>query len=324
MTTVGYGDIKPTNQLEVTIAITITIITTGVFAYCINQIGTIVKFLSEEKEKSKYTIQIINNYMSKKNINKDLQQQIREYLEYYLKESTINDHDKECKIINMLSEPLQKQLMIQANKIALIDSPIFRNNFTENTIQKTVFLIQEIRCTPEEILFYEGDLDDCSIFFILQGKLELFVDSDNNLGKQKINSLKIFNKGQCVGEQSFFTGQPRETSIRSVDFTTLLMIKRQDFISILKESPIDYENYCHIKDKLVLYKNYKNLGNKCLSCDSDYHFVNECPYIHYIPNQNKNQEWFDEYQKSDLEYNVYLDYDENNETNSENLINVQS
>lgn len=72
--------------------------------------------------------------MSKKNINNDLQQQIREYLEYYLNESTINDNEKEEKIIEMLSEPLKKQLMIEANKIALKDSPIFRNNFTDNII----------------------------------------------------------------------------------------------------------------------------------------------------------------------------------------------
>ncbi len=69
--------------------------------------------------------------MSKKNINNNLQQHIREYLEYYLKESTINDNEKEEKIITMLSEPLQKQLMIEANKIALKDSPIFVKNFSE-------------------------------------------------------------------------------------------------------------------------------------------------------------------------------------------------
>jgi hypothetical protein len=56
--------------------------------------------------------------------------------------------------------------MIEQNRIALKDSPIFRNNFSENTIQKTVFAIQEIKCTPEEVLFYEGDIDECAIFFV--------------------------------------------------------------------------------------------------------------------------------------------------------------
>ena len=36
MTTVGYGDITPKNDLEFTLAIAITLLSTGVFAYNIN------------------------------------------------------------------------------------------------------------------------------------------------------------------------------------------------------------------------------------------------------------------------------------------------
>lgn len=66
----------------------------------------------------------------------------------------------------MLSEPLKRHLMIEANKIALKDSPIFRNNFSEATISKTVSLIEDLRCTPEEVIFYEGDIDNIAIFFV--------------------------------------------------------------------------------------------------------------------------------------------------------------
>lgn len=78
----------------------------------------------------------------------------------------MNDNETEDKIIDMLSEPLKRSLMIEANKIALKDSPIFRNNFSESTISKTVSLIQELRCTPEDVLFYEGDIDNSAIFFV--------------------------------------------------------------------------------------------------------------------------------------------------------------
>lgn len=36
MTTVGYGDVKPVNDLEYGFAIAIMLISTGVFAYCVN------------------------------------------------------------------------------------------------------------------------------------------------------------------------------------------------------------------------------------------------------------------------------------------------
>lgn len=138
----------------------------------------------------------------------------------------MNDNESERKIIEMLSEPLKRSLSIEANKIALKDSPIFRNNFSENTISKTVSLIKELRCTPEEVLFYEGDADDIAIFFVQQGKVELFIDSYKSTGEVEVTTLKVFPRGSCFGETCFFTGSARSISIRSIDFTTLLMIKR--------------------------------------------------------------------------------------------------
>ncbi|KAL4485121.1 hypothetical protein ABPG73_015672 [Tetrahymena malaccensis] len=285
MTTVGYGDIRPQNDIEHLVIIIIVLISSGVFSFSINRIGSIVSQMSFEKEKLKETLQVINNYMNKKNINMSLQQQIREYLEYYLKESIMNDNETEDKIIDMLSEPLKRSLMIEANKIALKDSPIFRNNFSESTISKTVSLIQELRCTPEEVLFYEGDIDDSAIYFVQQGKVELFIDSYN--GEPVITSLKVFSKGSSFGETSFFTGAPRGISIRSIDFTTLLMIKRQEFLNVVKENTEDYENFCKIRDKITFYKNFDDLGIKCISCNNKNHFLNDCPFIHYVADKEK-------------------------------------
>lgn len=84
----------------------------------------------------------------KKKIDSHLQHQIRNYLNYYVKESLENNKESEQNIINILSEPLKKHLMMEANKIALIDSSVFRNNFSETLITRCISLIKELRCTP--------------------------------------------------------------------------------------------------------------------------------------------------------------------------------
>ena len=53
----------------------------------------------------------------------------------------------------MLSEPLKLKLLMDANKIALKESPVFKNNFSQQAISKVVNSIKEVRLTPEEILF---------------------------------------------------------------------------------------------------------------------------------------------------------------------------
>jgi hypothetical protein len=50
MTTVGYGDVSPTNELEQSFA-TVTMLITGViFAYSVSTIGTILTNINAESE----------------------------------------------------------------------------------------------------------------------------------------------------------------------------------------------------------------------------------------------------------------------------------
>ena len=80
--------------------------------------------------------------MHNKNISNELQYEIREYLLYYWKEESNKDTEKENTIINQLSDSLKKMLILEANNLVLNDSPVFRDNFSEEVISKTVSIIK--------------------------------------------------------------------------------------------------------------------------------------------------------------------------------------
>jgi len=77
---------------------------------------------------------------------------------------------------SQLSETLKEKLKLEANRLILRDSPIFKNNFSEQVIYKTVGLIKEVKCSPEEIIFMKDDFDDNSIYFIDKGSADIFID----------------------------------------------------------------------------------------------------------------------------------------------------
>lgn len=77
---------------------------------------------------------IINSYMESKKINKDLQYQVRKYLDYYYKETSMRNIEAEDKILNQLSDVLKQTLQIEANKIIVKDSPIFSQNFSQTIL----------------------------------------------------------------------------------------------------------------------------------------------------------------------------------------------
>ncbi|EGR30305.1 cation channel family protein, putative [Ichthyophthirius multifiliis] len=282
MITVGYGDVLPTNAKEYILCIITMLISCGVFAYAVNQIGSIFELLGRQDKELKENMYRISNYMYIKKVSKELQYEVRQYLQYYWKEEQNRDTKQEETIINQLSDKLKEQLVLEANNLVLKDSVIFKNNFSEILIKKTVPLINESRITPEEIITIEGFLDDCCIFFIEKGEIEVYIDqySEAKMYTQQIQKLK---SGDAFGVVSFFTGNTRKLSIRSLDFTTLLSIKRQDFLNLLKDFPEDYEQFVFIKDQLQLNGNFKQIGTRCYSCRDFKHMCDNCPFIHYSP-----------------------------------------
>ncbi len=71
---------------------------------------------------------------------------------------------------------MKDALVLEANNLVLKDSIIFKNNFSDQIIKKTVPLIKESRITPEENIIIEGFTDDSCIYFIEKGSCEVFID----------------------------------------------------------------------------------------------------------------------------------------------------
>ena len=85
----------------------------------------------------------ICTYMKEKKISFELQYQIRQYLEFYLKNSKNSNNEQIQESMGFLSNDLKMKLQLEANKIVLKESPIFRNNFSQKLINKCVNIIEE-------------------------------------------------------------------------------------------------------------------------------------------------------------------------------------
>jgi hypothetical protein len=48
------------------------------------------------------------------------------------------------------------------------------------------------------------------------------------------------------------TGKKRNFCAKSVEFSNILFIRRDEFLEKLHQFPLDYEKFCHYKDHLIL------------------------------------------------------------------------
>ncbi|KAL4506561.1 hypothetical protein ABPG72_000132 [Tetrahymena utriculariae] len=293
MVTVGYGDIVPKSTIEIGFCIVMVFFASAVFGFAVNTIQAVFYDFSKNEKLLMQNLLIIKSYLHKKSINDNLSKDVTEYLEYYLSANQESNQEQEESLIKQLPDSLRNDLLIESNKIVLRDCKIFQNYFSEDVIRATIPIIQEKHYTPFEHIFIEGENshDQC-LYFVQEGIIEMYIDSTNYFddkvgGKDSFKTIKRYKKGDYFGELQFFINENKGMNVRSINFSTLLKIQRKDFIQILKKFPLDYEQFCYIKDALVIQQNYEKLYQMCPSCKKSCHLLETCPFLHYYPKKYK-------------------------------------
>lgn len=77
-----------------------------------------------------------------------------------------------------------------------------------------------------------------------------------------------------------FAGSEHSLSVKTADeFASVVLLKREDFLSVLAAFPRDYEVYMMIRDKVMLGGLQINV--ECALCGSPLHTVLKCKYLRY-------------------------------------------
>ncbi len=295
--TVGYGDITPQNPFEILFTIFVILIGCGTFAYGINSVGSILANMMKREQEFKKEVKVLNNFMQRNNLNFDLQTRLREYFLYIRNEENSEDLEKEEAILKKLSSTLQNEVILHTTGLALKNIKMLSINFSEFFLQKLVLKMKQKRLVPEEILFEEESHED-SIYFIIKGQVQLFINA---------SQLCILSKGQSFNEIPFFTNGTSLYGAKSVGYTSVFYIINKDFKELLKEFPQDSEKFCEIRDKIMLYKQIEDLHLECGLCGKKTHFIRNCPFInsHVDPwktlKQHKNSYKYVEFERKEFQ-----------------------
>ena len=279
MNTVGYGDITPTNIYEVLFVILLIYIACAIFAYSLNSIGIIISNIMKQEDEFKNDLNTINDFMQEKNINFDLRMRVRKYLEYIWHEEKIDKVENQAKIIEKLSDSLKDELLLEANGTIIRDIKMFSLNFSEDTLRQTVSIMKEMRYTPGDLIFLKDETENKALYIIRKGEVEIFLETPKSVNP--VTVLKKLKEGDVFGELAFFSDNARTACARSTDFTTVFMIKQEDFLNVIRKYNKDFEKYCEIRDNINHYNDYSDIFLKCFSCNEPTHPVKYCNLLHY-------------------------------------------
>lgn len=84
-----------------------------------------------------------------------------------------------------------------------------------------------------EIILREEDDSGQSLFILAKGEVKVFLSTDK--GREAI--LATLKEGDFFGEMSLLDGEPRSATVRAVEESRLLVIRREDFLSTIRKEP---------------------------------------------------------------------------------------
>lgn len=218
--------------------------------------------------------------MNKRNVDSSLQIKARRYLEY-VNQQEKRAYQKGESILSSLSSSLRAEILKSIYyKTFKKDIPFFADNFSDDCIDSLMLRAKEVSFAPEELIFRQNEIEDPCLYFIIKGKVEIYLDL-----KRVFLQMTMLSQGKTFGEKEFVLGSPREFSVRSLECSRLIYITRKDFLEVLKSFPDDNEKFLMIKDRIVFDSGNTTLNETCYFCDSRTHNIVKCPFLGYHPKQ---------------------------------------
>ena len=120
------------------------------------------------------------------------------------------------------SAPVEKKFLSEEDekKFMIMQSLPFFKPFTDQELIIILETSKWVKASPGDIVVKEGDTEH-SFYVILKGSVRI----QKRVGMASMKkSISYLNKGQCFGEMSVLTGQPRSADVAAEEETFLLKI----------------------------------------------------------------------------------------------------
>lgn len=223
LTTVGYGDILPETNLQMTYAMFVQLLGFGAFGYLI---GNVVTLLSKKDPATAQYLENIENLTSAlqiRDLNKDLQKRILNYYNYLRKEKVGYD---ESLFLDGLPTLLKTEAELELKKNFIVGIPIFKNA-SQDFVTRIAIKLELVIITPGEILMNQGEVGN-EMYFIISGMLDVIRDG---------NSIFLLKEGDFFGEMALVANKPRTATVKARSFCNLYRLERDTFQLIISDFP---------------------------------------------------------------------------------------
>ena len=176
LTTVGYGDLVPTNRAEMIYASVAVLVGALCFAYIVGAIGSLVASLDQQSSILEEKLDALKEYLVWRGVPRDLSLRTRRYYEHYYSQRDIFD---ETAILGNLNPRLNAEIITFILKDTLGRLPLFTH--LSRDFQLACFpKLRPEKFKKGDVIFHAGE-EPRDLFFLLQGEVEVLSRFDETI-----------------------------------------------------------------------------------------------------------------------------------------------
>jgi voltage-gated potassium channel len=224
LATVGYGDIVPTNNRQMVYAMAVMLTGVGVYGYVIGNVANLLSNLDLAKRHYTENMDRLGAFLRYRNVPLELQRRIRDYYAYLWEHRMGYD---ESTIMADLPLGLRTEVALRLRRDFIESAPLFKNASHE-LVREIALHLHPAVFTPGDYIFRAGH-HGRHMYFISFGTLEV-ISADG----QTVATLK---EGNFFGELALLFSQPRNASVRAVDYCDLYSLDKDTFDHTISRYP---------------------------------------------------------------------------------------
>ena len=237
LTTIGYGDILPSNTNQIIFVIIIEFIGAGMYGLIIGNIANLIANIDVAKAQHREKMEKLNTFLRYRDIPHDLSRKINSYFEYLWQ--TRRGYD-ESSVLAELPSSLKTWVSLFLNKDIIEKVPIFEGA-SDEFIKETIMNLVPVVYTPGDYIVTAGEVG-YNMFFISKGSVDV-VSADGT------TIYATLSDGYFFGEIALLLSMPRTASIVAKGYCDLYSLDKDTFDRILARYPLFAENIKTLAEK---------------------------------------------------------------------------
>uniref|UniRef100_A0A4W4GP72 Cyclic nucleotide-binding domain-containing protein n=1 Tax=Electrophorus electricus TaxID=8005 RepID=A0A4W4GP72_ELEEL len=246
LTTIGETP-PPVKDIEYLFVITDFLIGVLIFATIVGNVGAMISNMNASRAEFQAKIDSIKQYMQFRKVTKDLEARVIKWFDYLWTEKKTCD---EKEVLKNLPYKLRAEIAINVHLDTLKKVRIFQD-CEAGLLIELVLKLQPQVFSPGDYICKKGDIGR-EMYIIKEGKLAVVADDG-------VTQFVVLSDGAYFGEISILgikgskAGNRRTANIRSVGYSDLFALSKDDLMEALTEYP-EAKKALEEKGKAILMK----------------------------------------------------------------------